>query len=223
MSIISLKNISKVYSSKYLSVTALHEINIELDKGSMIAIMGPSGSGKSTLMNVIGLLDRPSSGEIIIDGENVNLDMPDRKIASLRSDRIGFVFQSFNLLPKLSAMENVLMPLQYANNKPKNPTGVARELLGKVGLSERERHIPNQLSGGEKQRVAIARALINNPSIILADEPTGNLDTKSGGDVMNILKELQAEGKTVIIVTHDQKIADQCEKTIELLDGHVKS
>lgn len=221
MNIISLNNVSKVYSSKYLSVTALHDIDLNIEKGSMIAIMGPSGSGKSTLMNVLGLLDRPSSGEMVIDNETINLDMPDRKIAAIRSDKIGFVFQSFNLLPKLSALENVLMPLQYVANKPKDATKKAQELLASVGLGERVKHIPNQLSGGEKQRVAIARALINNPNIILADEPTGNLDTKSGEDVLNILKELNKQGRTIIIVTHDNYIAELCQQTVRLLDGHL--
>lgn len=221
MTQIELKEVSKIYQSGKLMVPALVNANVSIKKGEMVAIMGPSGSGKSTLMNILGLLDRPSSGELFIDQHMIDLSMPDRKLAQLRGQKIGFIFQSFNLLPRISALSNVLVPSAYIKTKRSHARERALELLRKVGLEERWHHKPTELSGGEKQRVAIARALVNNPDIILADEPTGNLDSKSGTEVMNILRQLNKEGKTVIIITHDLEIGKQCERIIHIKDGQV--
>ncbi len=219
--IIELKKIFKAYKLGKMEVPVLFEINLEIKKGDMLAIMGPSGSGKSTLMNIIGLLDRPSSGELVLGGNPITLSMSDRKLAKLRNQKIGFVFQTFNLLSKVSAMSNVLMPTIY-NPKKINYTERAIHLLKEVGLEKRINHKPTELSGGEKQRVAIARALINDPEIILADEPTGNLDSKSGEAILEILAKLHKKGKTVIVITHDAKIAKLCQKIIHIFDGKIK-
>ncbi|MFH1749926.1 MAG: ABC transporter ATP-binding protein [bacterium] len=219
--IIELKNIFKAYKLGKMEVPVLFEINLEIKKGEMLAIMGPSGSGKSTLMNIIGLLDRPSSGELILDNNPITLSMSDTKLAKLRNQKIGFVFQTFNLLSKVNALSNVLLPTIY-NPKKVNYKERAEHLLKDVGLEKRIHHKPTELSGGEKQRVAIARALINDPEIILADEPTGNLDSKSGGAIMDILKNLHKKGKTVIIITHDAKIAKLCPKNIHIFDGKIR-
>jgi putative ABC transport system ATP-binding protein len=218
---IELADVNKIYQSDDLLVPALSDVNLALQKGEMVAIMGPSGSGKSTLMNIIGLLDRPSTGELRINGEPINLTMSDAKLARLRGLNIGFVFQSFNLLPKISALANVLMPTSYQKGTAVNFKKRAIALLKQVGLADRVNHRPTQLSGGEKQRVAIARALINNPEIILADEPTGNLDSKSGQEIMALLTSLHKEGKTVVIITHDENIGKQCQRTIKLKDGRL--
>lgn len=219
--VIELKQVSKIYKTGKIAVEALRAVNVRIECGEMVAIMGPSGSGKSTLMHIIGLLDHPTSGELLIDDKPVDLKMADAKLAKLRSEKIGFVFQTFNLLPRLSALDNVLMPTQYRGAGKQNRVQRAMELLKEVGLSGREKHKPNELSGGQIQRVAIARALINNPDIILADEPTGNLDSKSGTEIMKVLAELNQKGKTVILITHDQRIADFAGRTIYLLDGEV--
>lgn len=222
MNIITLKNVFKTYKMGKMEVPVLFDINLEIKKGEISAIMGPSGSGKSTLMNIIGLLDRPTSGELTIDEEAINLSMSDAKLAKLRNQKIGFVFQTFNLLPRLSALENILMPTIY-NPKKRDFGSRAIQLLKDVGLEKRISHKPTELSGGEKQRVAIARALINSPEIILADEPTGNLDSKSGQAILEILKSLNHEGKTVIVITHDVNIARSCKKIIHILDGKIKN
>lgn len=222
MNIIELKNIFKAYKLGKLEIPVLFEINMEIKKGDMLAIMGPSGSGKSTLMNIIGLLDRPSSGDLILSGNPISLSMSDTKLAKLRNQKIGFVFQTFNLLPKLSALSNVLMPTIY-NPKRANYKDRAIHLLKGVGLEKRVKHKPTELSGGEKQRVAIARALINDPDIILADEPTGNLDSKSGEAILEILQKLHKKGKTVIVISHDAKIAKMCPKIIHIFDGKIKT
>lgn len=219
MNVIELRNVDKIYQQP--TTAALLKINLGIKKGEMVAIMGPSGSGKSTLMNIIGLLDRPTDGELLIDGETIRLTMSGGKLARLRGQKIGFVFQTFNLLPKVSAVDNVLVPSLYQKTRGSNARQRALHLLKQVGLAERATHSPSELSGGERQRVAIARALINDPEIILADEPTGNLDSKSGQEVMTILKQLNKEGKTVIIITHDPNIAKQCERTIRLFDGQI--
>ena len=219
--IIELKEVSKNYRLKNLDVPVLHDINLQVAAGEMIAIVGPSGSGKSTLMNIVGLLDRPTSGEFILKGEKITLNMPDKKLAKIRAKTIGFVFQSFNLLPKQDALDNVLLPASYLKSRGISPKKNATELLKKVGLEHRISHRPTEMSGGEKQRIAIARALINNPEIILADEPTGNLDSKSGQQVIDILKSLNDEGKTVLVITHDERIAGQCGRTIRLFDGKI--
>lgn len=221
MAHVVLKDVDKIYRTGKIMVPALLNVNLEIEKGEMVAIMGPSGSGKSTLMNIIGLLDRPSSGELSIGSEPIDLSMSDLKLARLRGEKIGFVFQSFNLLPRISALENVLVPTAYQRGSRREFRERAIELLTQVGLKDRTRHKPPELSGGEKQRVAIARALINNPDIILADEPTGNLDSKSGSEVIRILKELNRKGKTVVIITHDSLVARECRRIIRILDGRV--
>lgn len=220
--LVQLNKISKIYQNGKSALIVLYNLNLTIHQGELIAIVGPSGSGKSTLMNLIGLLDRPSSGTYKLGGETISLDMADRKLAKIRSEKIGFVFQTFNLLPRLSALDNVLLPTVY-HRAGKNQMAEAKNLLGKVGLSDRLKHRPTELSGGEKQRVAIARALINLPDIILADEPTGNLDSQTGGEIINLLKQLNDEGKTVIIVTHDEKIANECPRLIRLMDGQIVS
>jgi putative ABC transport system ATP-binding protein len=219
---IELKKVSKTYATGNFNVEALKGVDVKIEKGEMVAIMGPSGSGKSTLMHIIGLLDRPTKGALYIDGKEVDLQMPDAKLAKLRSEKIGFVFQTFNLLSRITALDNVLMPTQYRKVGKADRIARANELLAEVGLSGREKHRPTELSGGQIQRVAIARSLINNPDIILADEPTGNLDSKSGTEIMDLLTDLNKKGKTVILITHDQRIADFADRTIHLLDGSVE-
>ena len=213
-----LSNISKIYKTGKLEVPVLHEINLEIEDGEFIAIMGPSGSGKSTLMNIIGFLDSPSSGDYELNGEKITT-FHENQLAGLRNKHIGFVFQQFFLLPRLNAQKNVEAPLVYADMKKKERVKRAEEMLVKVGLSDRMRHLPNELSGGQKQRVCIARALVNNPEIILADEPTGALDTKTGSQIMDLFTELNREGKTVIIVTHEEEIAAYADRIIFLRDG----
>ena len=196
----------------------LKDIDLEVEEGEFLAIMGPSGSGKSTLMNIIGLLDRASSGEYHLDATEVS-HLSDKKLAQVRNKEIGFVFQQFFLLAKLNALQNVELPLIYAGVATSKRQGLAKQFLEKVELSERMHHLPSELSGGQKQRVAIARALVNNPSIILADEPTGALDTKTGQQIMELLTELNHEGKTIIMVTHEPEIADYAGRKIILRDG----
>jgi putative ABC transport system ATP-binding protein len=218
---LTLTDITKAYKTGPVEVLALSHINLSIKKGEMLAIMGPSGSGKSTLMHIIGLLDTPTSGNMYIDGVEVGLSLPDKKLARLRSEKVGFVFQAFNLLPRLSALQNVLLPTNYFHGKTSQTVSRAKQLLVDLGLEHRMNHKPNELSGGEKQRVAIARSLMNNPDIILADEPTGNLDSKSGQEVLDILSELNRSGKTVVVITHDINVAHRCENTIHLLDGKI--
>ncbi len=216
--LLRLNNIVKTFQLDGLEVKALRGISLDIEAEEMTAIIGPSGSGKSTLMHIIGCLDRPTSGKILLNGKNIT-DMSENDLAAVRNRQIGFIFQSFNLLSRTSALDNVAMPLIYANVAGKERTKRAREKLNEVGLSDRMDHHPNQLSGGQQQRVAIARALINDPAIILADEPTGNLDSKSGREILSLLKNLNKGGHTVIIVTHDLDIAGKCNKTIKLIDG----
>lgn len=220
--VLELIGVDKTYQSGKLTVPTLHDIDVAIESGEMIAIMGPSGSGKSTLMHILGLLDRPTKGQVKIAGEPIALTMSDAKLAQLRGQKIGFVFQAFNLLPRLTALENVLVPTTYQKGSKTVFRRRATDLLKQVGLEERLHHKPTELSGGEKQRVAIARALINEPDIILADEPTGNLDSKSGQEVMETLKKLNKDGKTVVIITHDPKVAAVCDRTIRLLDGRIE-
>lgn len=217
--LIELQSVTKVYQSDKLSVPALIDIDLKIEAGELVALMGPSGSGKSTLMHIIGLLDRPTGGQLKLAGELITLSMSDQKLAKLRGQSIGFVFQSFNLLPKIDALSNVLLPTSYQPGAHSSQIIRAQSLLKQVGLAERAVHKPTELSGGEKQRVAIARALINDPAVILADEPTGNLDSTSGQEVIDLLKRLHKKGKTVIIITHDAKIAKQCQRIIQLADG----
>ncbi|MEO0087091.1 MAG: ABC transporter ATP-binding protein [candidate division WOR-3 bacterium] len=211
-------NIKKVYSTGKVSFPALNGINLTIEKGEYTAIMGPSGSGKSTLLNIIGFLDTPTEGKYYYQGKEVS-NLTDYELAKLRNKEVGFVFQNFNLLPRLTAFSNVELPLIYAGIGVKERRRLVMEMLEKVGLKERATHRPNELSGGEMQRVAIARALVNNPSLILADEPTGNLDTKSGNEIMKIFDQLASEGRTIIIVTHDPNIASHAKRLIRITDG----
>ena len=218
MTLISLKSIYKIYNVGGEEVRALDGIDLDINENEYLAIMGPSGSGKSTLMNMVGCLDTPTSGIYEFEGEMVQV-MDDSQLASIRNRKIGFVFQTFNLLPKATAQHNVEIPLVYANIRKRQRVEMASKALESVGLSDRSHHRPNELSGGQRQRVAIARALVNNPSIILADEPTGNLDSKSGHEIMNILDDLHQKGNTIILVTHEDDIAQHAHRVIRLLDG----
>ena len=220
MSLILLKNIYKIYNVGGEEVRALDGIDLVIENNDYLAIMGPSGSGKSTLMNMIGCLDTPTSGKYEFEGEMVQI-MDDSQLASIRNRKIGFVFQTFNLLPKATAQHNVEIPLVYANVPKSERMRIATNALKSVGLSDRLHHKPNELSGGQRQRVAIARALVNSPSIILADEPTGNLDSKSGSEIMAILDDLHNAGNTIILVTHEDNIAQHAHRTISLLDGKI--
>ncbi len=220
MALISLKNIFKIYNVGGEEVRALDGIDLDILENEYLAIMGPSGSGKSTLMNMIGCLDTPTSGIYEFEGEMVQV-MDDSQLASIRNRKIGFVFQTFNLLPKATAQHNVEIPLVYANIKNKDRAKMATDALESVGLADRLHHKPNELSGGQRQRVAIARALVNKPSIILADEPTGNLDSKSGSEIMTILDDLHKNGNTIILVTHEDDVAQHAHRIIRLFDGKV--
>ncbi len=217
---ISLKNISKVYNMGHVSVNALGPIDLEIERGDFTAILGPSGSGKSTLMNIIGCLDRPTDGEYSLDGTPVH-EFSRKQLARVRNKKIGFVFQSFNLLPFATAYENVELPMLYANIAKKERKRIVTHLLESVSLSDRATHRPAELSGGQRQRISIARALANDPDIILADEPTGNLDSKSGAEVLDIFKQLNRQNKTIVFVTHDENLALHANRIIRLLDGDV--
>ncbi|HFI0273195.1 TPA: ABC transporter ATP-binding protein [Streptococcus suis] len=216
--LIKLTQINKSYKNGDQELRVLKDIDLEVEEGEFLAIMGPSGSGKSTLMNIIGLLDRSSSGNYWLEGEEVS-QLSEKKLASVRNDQIGFVFQQFFLLSKLNALQNVELPLIYAGVPSAKRKKLAKQYLEKVELAERMTHLPSELSGGQKQRVAIARALVNTPAIILADEPTGALDTKTGQQIMELLIELNNEGKTIIMVTHEPEIAAYAKRTIVLRDG----
>jgi putative ABC transport system ATP-binding protein len=220
--IIETKDISRIYRMGTETIHALRSISITIKKGEYVAFMGPSGSGKSTLMNIIGCLDTPSGGQYILNGKDVS-NMTDNELAEVRNKEIGFVFQTFNLLPRSSALENVALPLVYAGYKKSVREEKAMQVLASVGLAERAKHKPNELSGGQRQRVAIARALINNPSIILADEPTGNLDSKTSYEIMALFENLYAKGNTIIMVTHEEDIAKYAHRIIRLRDGLIES
>ncbi|HFI0327269.1 TPA: ABC transporter ATP-binding protein [Streptococcus suis] len=218
--LIRLTNINKSYKNGDQELRVLKDIDLEVEEGEFLAIMGPSGSGKSTLMNIIGLLDRSTTGNYWLEGEEVS-QLSEKKLASVRNDQIGFVFQQFFLLSKLNALQNVELPLIYAGVPANQRKKLAKRYLEKVELAERMTHLPSELSGGQKQRVAIARALVNTPAIILADEPTGALDTKTGEQIMELLTELNNEGKTIIMVTHEPEIAAYAKRKIVLRDGNI--
>ena len=220
MELINLSDIYKIYNVGGEEVRALDGVDLMINNNEYLAIMGPSGSGKSTMMNMIGCLDTPTSGIYHFEGEEVHI-MDDAQLASIRNRKIGFVFQTFNLLPKASALHNVEIPLVYANIRKERRIDMASKALKDVGLGDRMHHKPNELSGGQRQRVAIARALVNNPSIILADEPTGNLDSKSGHEIMGILDNLHSKGNTIILVTHEDVIAKRAKRIIRLFDGKI--
>ena len=219
--VIQCENIARHYLVGTQTVKALRSVSMQVERGEYMAIMGPSGSGKSTLMNIIGCLDSPTGGDYILNGTNVS-SMNDDELAETRNQEIGFVFQTFNLLPRYTALENVMLPMVYAGISKEKRTERAIEVLKSVDLFDRMTHKPNELSGGQRQRVAVARALVNSPSIILADEPTGNLDTKTSFDIMNLFKEIHDAGNTVIIVTHEEDIAAKTKRILRLRDGNVE-
>ena len=215
---ISLQNIEKVYRTSTIETLALNNINLNVKKGEFISVMGPSGCGKSTLLNIMGLLDEPSGGKIELDGQPV-VNYRDKELAHLRNEKLGFIFQSFHLINDLSVLDNVEIPLLYRKVSAKVRRELAREALEKVGLSNRMKHFPKQLSGGQKQRVAIARAIVGRPEIILADEPTGNLDSVMGNEILDILQKLNDDGATIVMVTHDDAMAQRTHRLVRLFDG----
>ena len=220
--IIKTENIIKTYQTGTQTVSALKGVDLEVEKGEFISVMGPSGSGKTTLMNIIGCLDTPTNGKYFLNEKLVS-DLTDDELAVIRNKEIGFVFQSFHLLARNSALDNVMLPLKYAGTDKKDALEMSKNVLEEVGLSDRSTHSPSELSGGQQQRVAIARALVNKPSILFADEPTGNLDSKTGADVMNLFKELNRNGQTIILITHEDSIAKQSNRIITIRDGLIKS
>lgn len=220
--VISIKDLKKTYIMGVEEVHALKSITLDIDRNEYVALMGPSGSGKSTLMNLLGCLDTPTAGDYYLNGSNVSI-MEDSELAAIRNKEIGFVFQTFNLLPRLSTLDNVALPLVYAGMSKSERNDRAEAVLESVGLGDRITHKPNELSGGQRQRVAIARALVNNPAIILADEPTGNLDTKTSIEIMEIFEKLQNDGNTIIVVTHEPDIAEHCHRIVRLRDGLIET
>jgi putative ABC transport system ATP-binding protein len=222
MKIIEINKVKKQYIMGSQLIEALKDVSLSIEKGEYVALMGPSGSGKSTLMNILGCLDSPTSGSYNLNGTEVS-EMTDDELARVRNQEIGFIFQTFNLLPRLTALENVALPMVYAGMSKAARTQRAEEVMEMVGLKDRMTHKPNELSGGQRQRVAIARALVNNPSIILADEPTGNLDTKTSYEIMSIMEKISIQGNTVIIVTHEEDIAKHAKRILRLRDGLVES
>jgi len=218
--LIHLEKITKTYKIGTIEVHALRGVDLDIQSNEYISIMGPSGSGKSTLMNIIGCLDTPTSGSYFLDDELVST-MDDNKLAEVRNRKIGFVFQTFNLLPRASALHNVELPLIYSGIHANKRKAIAEEALEKVSLSDRKNHRPNELSGGQRQRVAIARALVNNPSLILADEPTGNLDSTTGKEIMTVFDDLHKAGNTIILVTHEKEVAQHADRIVHILDGNI--
>jgi putative ABC transport system ATP-binding protein len=220
MAIIELRSICKTYQTGGETVHALADANLKVEQGEFVAIVGPSGSGKSTLLSILGCLDVPTSGEYLLEGQNV-AKLSENRLAQIRNQKIGFVFQSFNLLPRMSIWENVETPLLYAGVGAAERKERVAKALSQVGLLERAKHQPNEISGGQRQRVAIARALVTQPSLILADEPTGNLDSKTGAEILALMKELHRQGSTIVLVTHDPSVAAQAERTVQVRDGRV--
>jgi putative ABC transport system ATP-binding protein len=218
--IIDIDSLTKIYQTGKTEFKALNNVSLKIQKGDFVSIMGPSGSGKSTLMNIIGCLDRPTSGTIIIDGENIS-SVGDNQLAEIRGRKIGFIFQKFNLMPTMSALKNIALPMVFLGSPKSEREQRASELLNKVGLTNWATHRPSELSGGQQQRIAIARALTNNPSIILADEPTGNLDTKTGDQIMEILVSLNKEGKTILLVTHEASLKRFANRIVNMIDGKI--
>jgi putative ABC transport system ATP-binding protein len=221
-SLITISHVAKVYKIGSEEIFALRDVSLEVKKNEYVALMGPSGSGKSTLMNILGCLDSPSSGEYVLNGISV-AQMTDNQLAEVRNKQIGFVFQTFNLLPRSTALENVMLPLVYAGMPKRERENRAKEVLAQVGLSNRITHKPNELSGGQRQRVAVARALVNSPAIILADEPTGNLDSKTSVEIMGLFEEIHKNGNTIILVTHEEDIAHHAHRIVRLKDGLTES
>jgi len=219
--VLKIENVSKSYQLGKLEVPVLHDINLEVTEGEFAAVMGPSGSGKSTLMNLIGCLDRPTKGKIIVGDRDTSV-LSDLELARIRGKKLGFIFQTFNLITRLTSLKNVEMPMVYQNIPREQRLKRARELLDLLGLGDRADHRPSELSGGQRQRVAIARALVNDPEILLADEPTGNLDSKTGQEIMDIFNKLHSEGRTILMVTHDQGLAQNCGRIIRLKDGRIE-
>ena len=220
-SVIELQNVKKLYHLDEITVPALNGLSLKIKKGEFVAIMGASGSGKSTAMNMIGSLDTPTEGKVLLEGADIS-KADESELAQLRGKKIGFIFQSFNLIPSLSALGNVMLPMMFQNISRNERKEKAAVLLTKVGLKDRMFNLPSQLSGGERQRVAFARALVNNPEIILADEPTGNLDSRTGKEIINLLTELHNQGKTIILITHDDKIAKKAKRKIKIKDGKLE-
>jgi putative ABC transport system ATP-binding protein len=220
--LIRMEGVTKTYDAGELAVQALAGIDLEIEKGQMVAIIGPSGSGKSTLMHILGCLDAPTEGVYRLDGKDVST-LSGFQLAAIRNQKVGFVFQTFNLLPKASLLRNVELPLLYAGIGGVERKEIAREALQKVGLLERAKHRPSALSGGQRQRAAIARAIVNGPSLILADEPTGNLDTRTGLEILEVFDAMHAKGETIVIVTHDPRIAERCERVVQIVDGRIEA
>ncbi|MBB6520598.1 ABC transporter ATP-binding protein [Pseudoteredinibacter isoporae] len=219
-SVIQLNALNKVYQTGDLKVEALKSVSLQVQQNEFVAVMGSSGSGKSTMMNILGCLDKPSGGEYWLNGRNVAA-LDDAELASIRNHDIGFVFQTFHLLPRLSALQNVALPLRYADVERREAAAKAKAMLEKVGLGQRVNHLPHELSGGQRQRVAVARALINNPKIILADEPTGNLDSKTSLEIMSLLQELHRQGQTIVLITHEAEIAEFAQRLLIMRDGEL--